>query len=161
MLGLVFRAGLKLLKPFKLEKLGRRLRMAGWAARLDGVGRDTLIYRYVVIHGPAHVTIGSGCSIAEFVHIWGQGRVVIGNDVLVASHVTITSVSHDRHASRYKDSLVFGQVTIEDNVWIGSGAVILPGVTLGTGCIVGAGAVVTKDVAPGAVVVGVPAMERP
>lgn len=89
--------------------------------------------------------------------MWGSGGITIGNDVLIAAHASITSVTHDKAAACYRDSTVYAPVVIGDNVWIGSGAVILPGVTLGSGCIVGAGAVVTRDVPPRTVVTGVPA----
>lgn len=135
------------------------LRHARWKARLGGYGAGTEIYPWVVIHNPENVRIGTGCSIAEFVHIWGGGGVTIGDYTLIASHVVITSLTHDKHATRYRDSLLRAPVVIENNVWIGAGAIILPGVLIGRGAIVGAGAVVTRDVPPGAVVFGVPARE--
>ena len=110
-----------------------------------------------MILNPALVSIREGCSIAEFVHIWGDGRVKIGEKVLVASHEFITSTAHDPEAKTFALTSVRKPVVIADNVWIGSGAVILPGVRLGTGCIVGAGAVVTVDVPANWIVVGVPA----
>lgn len=132
-------------------------RQALWKAKLAEMGPGTLIRPYVVIHGPNRVRLGARCSIAEFVHMWGSGGITLGNDVLVAAHATITSVTHDKAAVCYRDTTVCAPVVIGDNVWIGSGAVILPGVTLGSGCIVGAGAVVTRDVPPRTVVTGVPA----
>jgi len=89
--------------------------------------------------------------------MWGSGGTTIGNDMLIAAHPSITSVTHDKAAACYRETTVSAPVVIGDNVWIGSGAVILPGVTLGAGCIVGAGAVVTRDVPPRTVVTGVPA----
>jgi acetyltransferase-like isoleucine patch superfamily enzyme len=136
-------------------------RQAMWKARLARVGVQTDIHRFVVIHTPRCVSIGSNCAIAEFVHIWGGGGVSIGDDVLVASHVAITSLSHDsRSKDRYRETLVSAPVVIGDNSWIGAGAIILPGVTIGRSSIVGAGAVVTKSVPPFSVVLGVPARER-
>ncbi len=95
--------------------------------------------------------------IAEFVHIWGGGGVRIGDDVLVASHVAIASMTHKTDARVFAETVVNKPVVIEDNVWIGTGAIILPGVRLGTGCIIGAGAVVTKDVPANWIVAGIPA----
>ena len=88
----------------------------------------------------------------------------IGANVLVAAHTTINTVSHasERCDIPINDQPVLtGPVVIEDDVWIGLNAVILQGVTLGRGCIVGAGAVVTKDVPAGARVVGNPARLLP
>jgi maltose O-acetyltransferase len=111
----------------------------------------------VVIHTPERVSIGARCAIAEFVHMWGGGGITIGNDVMIASHAVITSLTHDTRAAVYRESLIRKPVVIEDNVWIGAGAVILPGVSIGSGSVVGAGSVVTRDVPAGTVVVGVPA----
>lgn len=133
------------------------MRRAYWSSRLASLGSDTRIGAYVVMHQPQNVRIGKNCSIAEFVHIWGGGGVTIGDSVLVASHVAITSMTHDTCADVFAETLIKRPVTIADNVWIGAGAKILPGVNLGTGSIVAAGAVVTKDVAPCTIVAGVPA----
>ena len=81
----------------------------------------------------------------------------IGNDVMIASHTVITSLTHDPDASIYRETLIKKKVTIKDNVWIGAGAIILPGITIGEGAIIGARSVVTKDVPPNVIVVGVPA----
>jgi acetyltransferase-like isoleucine patch superfamily enzyme len=86
--------------------------------------------------------------------------VTIGDDTLIASHVAITSLTHDPRADLYSASQQSRPIVIGRNVWIGTHAVILPGVTIGDGAIIGAGAVVTRDVAPRAVVVGVPAAPR-
>lgn len=140
--------------------LSAAVRYAWWKARLGHLGEATIIHPSVVIHGPDHVRIGSGCSIVEYVHMWGGGGITIGNDVLIASHAVITSLTHDPEAKLFRESNVRHPVVIGDNVWIGSGAIILPGVNVGAGSIIGAGAVVTRDVPAGAVVVGVPARER-
>ncbi len=110
-----------------------------------------------VIRGTEHIELGHRVSINAFVHIWGQGGLVIGDDTLIASHVAITTLTHDTAARPYNRSLVAKPIKIGRNVWIGSGAVILPGVTIGDNAIIGAGAVVTSAVAADAIVAGVPA----
>ncbi|WP_407702786.1 acyltransferase [Thiorhodovibrio litoralis] len=102
------------------------------------------------------VSIGANCSISDYVHIWGGGVVTIGNNVLIATHTVITSLTHDKSASCFRDTLIKQPVQIEDNVWICSGARILSGVTVGSGSIIGAASVVTKDVPPNSIVMGVP-----
>jgi acetyltransferase-like isoleucine patch superfamily enzyme len=83
--------------------------------------------------------------------------VAIGNDVLVASHVAITSVSHDSKAEKFSHRNCLSPVDIGSNVWIGSHAFINAGVVVGSNSIIAAGAIVLNDVPPGSVVGGIPA----
>jgi len=91
------------------------------------------------------------------VHIWGGGGVYVGDDSMIAAHTTITSVTHElRNGGLYRKTRLKKPVVIGKNVWIGSGAIILPGVTVGDNAVVGAGAVVTRNVDSNTVVAGVP-----
>jgi acetyltransferase-like isoleucine patch superfamily enzyme len=113
----------------------------------------------VIIYHAAQLRLGSRIDIGEFTHIRASGGVTIGNGVLIASHVVITSRAHPVELPRYgvtEDA----PVVIEDDAWIGAGAIVLPGVTIGRGAIVAAGAVVTRAVAAGTIVAGVPAALR-
>ena len=103
------------------------------------------------------VFIDDNVSINAFVHIWGQGGIRIGRNTMIASHVAITSVTHDADADAMWTTVVKKPVTIGQDVWIGSHAVILPGVTIGDRAVIAAGSVVRNDVAPNMVVGGVPA----
>jgi maltose O-acetyltransferase len=120
-------------------------------------GENTFIQFPVRIEGANHIDVGNNVSINAFVHIWGQGNVTIGDDCLIASHVSINSVTHDTNAKLYRNSIVEKEVVIGNNVWIGSHAIILPGIKIGNNAIIGAGALVNKNVPSGAVVAGVPA----
>jgi len=111
----------------------------------------------LVIEHPDKVSIGRGCSIAAFLHIWGGGGVVIGDRVLIASHVSIVSETHDHTKHPMTESVVRKPVAIGNDVWLGTHCTIMPGVTVGRGAVVGAGAVVTKDVEPFSINVGRPA----
>ena len=102
------------------------------------------------------IELGDDVSLAGFIHIWGGGGVKVGNRVMIGSHTAITSVTHDYSAETMYGSVVVNSVIIKDDVWIGSHAVILPGVTIGEGAVVGAGCIVTRDVPPRAIVTGVP-----
>lgn len=101
------------------------------------------------------VSFGSGCHIYE-----PRAGLTIGDNSMIGGGVLICGVNHGysdlgipmRHQPFEAAPIVIGQ-----DVWIGMGAIILPGVTIGDGSIVGAGAVVTSDVSPGTVVSGVPA----
>lgn len=139
--------------------VSRRLRNFIWRMRLGSVGQDTQFPSHLVIHSPKNVIIGSRVGICEFVHIWGGGGVRIGNDVNIAAHSVITSQTHDVNAPIYNRTLIMKPVIIEDNVWIGSGAIILPGVHIGIGAVIGAGSVVTKDVPAHTVSYGIPARQ--
>lgn len=106
------------------------------------------------------VTLGERSWLGPFCFVCGNGGVTIGRNVLVAGHSTINTVSHTttRCDIPVNDQPVLTDpVVIEDDVWIGLNAVILQGVTLGHGCIIGAGAVVTRSIPPWSIAVGVPA----
>lgn len=93
-------------------------------------------------------------------HILGMGGISIGENVLIGSRVSIVSANH---VFKDKDILIKDQGTIakgikiEEDVWLGTGVVVLDGVTIHKGAVIGAGAVVTKDIPQNAVAVGVPA----
>lgn len=104
------------------------------------------------------VCIGRHCHINE--HVFIQGAQ-IGDCVMIAPHAALLSARH-RYGRTDVPMILQGEEggivpVVENDVWIGRNSVIMPGVRIGTGCIVGAGAVVTKDVAPWSVVGGVPA----
>ena len=120
-------------------------------------GTGVFIQFPVRIEGMEYVSIGNNVSINAFVHMWGQGIINIGNDCLIASHVSITSLTHDTNATLYRNTVLEKEVNIGNNVWIGSHAIILPGVNIGDNSIIGAGALVNKDVPANVVVAGVPA----
>lgn len=120
-------------------------------------GPDVSIDLPTIIRGGEKLRLGARVSINAFVHIWAQGGLTIGDDTLIASHVAITTLTHEPSAKSFRETLVLKPIAIGANVWIGTHAVILPGVTIGDHAIIGAGAVVTRDVPPGTTVVGVPA----
>jgi acetyltransferase-like isoleucine patch superfamily enzyme len=95
-------------------------------------------------------------TINSMTHIFASGGVMIGSRTQISALCSITSVTHQQSRERRHD-LLFAPVTIGEDVWLGMGAIVLPGVRIGDGSIVGAGAVVTKDVPPLTVVLGVPA----
>ena len=112
-----------------------------------------------VVTDSAHLHIGSRSFVGRGVEIDCQEKISIGEHVLLAPGCFITDHNHDIAADRRIDQqrCVSAPVAIEDDVWIGANAVILPGVKIGQGAVVGAGAVVTSDVDSFTVVGGVPA----
>ena len=111
----------------------------------------------VFVSGHKQISLGKNVSINAFVHIWGQGGVTIGDDCLIASHVTITSLTHNPKSRKFGDESIGKAITIGANVWIGTHAMILPGVTIGNNVIIGAGSLVNKDLASNAAYAGTPA----
>jgi maltose O-acetyltransferase len=119
-------------------------------------GERVTIEHDVVINGAGDLSIGDDVTINSMTHIFATGGVSIGARSQISALCSITSVTHVAEVSR-RTELVYSPVSIGQDVWLGTGAIILPGVRVGDGAIVGAGAVVTKDVPPFAVVAGVPA----
>ena len=99
---------------------------------------------------PKNVFVNSCCCFQD------QGGIRIGDGALIGHQVVIATLNHDLDPEQ-RGSMKAAPVTIDKNVWIGSHATVLAGVTIGEGAVVAAGAVVTKDVAPRTVVGGVPA----
>ncbi|WP_051949139.1 acyltransferase [Methylosinus sp. PW1] len=95
--------------------------------------------------------VSGGCYIQAF------NGVEIGDDTIFSFGVGIVSSNHD--PSNLSNSMPDAPVKIGRNCWLGKNAVVLPGVELGDGCVVGAGAVVTRSFGPGAVLAGAPARE--
>jgi galactoside O-acetyltransferase len=110
----------------------------------------------VVIYDPERIEFGDQVDIGEFTHIRANGGIRIGNRVLIAANVTITTREHPVALPRWGIT-TDAPIVIEDDVWIGAGAIVLPGVTVGRGAVIAAGAVVTADVPPFTVAGGVPA----
>lgn len=128
-------------------------RAIGLGALLERAGRHTIIGPGVYIIKPELLRMGDDVSINHFTYVDASGRLEIGNHVRVGNHTTIVTGNHDmtRHAVRRSP------VTIQQSVWIGAGSRILAGVCIGSHAVVGAGAVVTRDVDAGDTVAGVPA----
>lgn len=106
-------------------------------------------------YNPAGITIGKDSIIGDRVTLDGRAPLKIGNHVDIATEVMVYNSQHDIQSSDFH--AVSGTVEIEDYVFIGPKAIILPGVKIGKGAVVAAGAVVTRDVAEFSIVGGVPA----
>lgn len=102
---------------------------------------------------------GHHCSVGRFASISCVGQITMGNYVIMGPNVMITTYNHGLERSKRIGAQVpkVKDVTIGNDVWIGGYVCILPGVTIGDGAIIAAGAVVNKDVEPYAIVGGVPA----
>ena len=138
-------------------EIGCALRNGLYGFRSDRTAR---VLSHVTVHCPQRLSIGPNTGIAAYCQLHAGGGLDIGSNVLIGPGVLIWSQSH-----RWESAceLIRGQgwkrerVTIEDDVWIGGGALILPGVCLRKGTVVAAGAVVTRSTEPNTLVGGVPA----
>lgn len=113
-----------------------------------------------VVGDPGHITVGNHVYVGPESYIWAKGGLTIGSNVIIGPRVTIHTVNHrylDANLLPYDAGSYALPVTIESNVWIGGHVMIAPGVRIGEGAVVAMGAVVTRDVPPGAVVGGNPA----
>jgi acetyltransferase-like isoleucine patch superfamily enzyme len=178
-----YRLILRMNGPAAIEN-GVRLRFAGnitlgKAAYLDHgtylhacpggieIGEETVVMHGAVLHvynfrdlPHSGIRVGARCLIGEYSVIRGQGGVTIGDRVYTSPFSQIIAVNHvfDDPNKPFIDQGITAQgIAIEDDVWIGSGAVITDGVRVGRGSVVAAGAVVTTDVPPHTVVGGIPA----
>jgi acetyltransferase-like isoleucine patch superfamily enzyme len=102
----------------------------------------------------ATIRIGNGTYLNRGVELVAAQEITIGRDCKIARDVIIMDT--DQHALP-NGEIVTRPVTIEDRVWIGARAIVLKGVTIGHDAVIGAGSVVTRDIPPGAIAVGVPA----
>ncbi|KKR32301.1 MAG: Acetyltransferase [Candidatus Gottesmanbacteria bacterium GW2011_GWC2_39_8] len=130
----------------------RRLfyRMAG-----IGIGKGSTVHMWCNFFFPGNIKIGEDTIIGDHAFLDGRAFLTIGNHVAIASHVLIYNSEHDLISEDFH--AILGEVVIGDYVFIGPRAVILPGVKIGKGAVVAAGAVVTSDVQEYTVVGGVPA----
>jgi len=133
----------------------------GWRAawfRIFGgkiAGGGISLGRKARLDFPWNITIGEASSIADGSLIRASCEIDIGRNVCISEGVKILTASHDISSPHF--NLVRRPVRVSDNVWIAMNAIILPGVTIGEGAVIAAGAVVTKSVAAWSVVGGNPA----
>lgn len=119
------------------------------------LGKGSRIHMGAKFFYPANIKIGEDTIIGNDVFLDGREKLTIGDHVDIASEVMVYNSEHDVNSEDFR--AVSAPVEIGDYVFIGPRAIILPGVKIGRGAIVAAGAVVTKDVADYAIVGGVPA----
>lgn len=127
------------------------------------VGKNTKLHPTVILRQAERITIGHNCLINHnnvFQAGKKVGRIVIGNYVHTGANVMFFAFNHESTRldvptilQNYDD----GDIIIEDDVWIGAGSIILPGVNIGKGSIIAAGSVVNKDVPPYSITGGIPA----
>jgi acetyltransferase-like isoleucine patch superfamily enzyme len=131
------------------------------------IGANTFVMHHAVLHvynfrGMPHsgIRIGADSLIGEFNVLRGQGGITIGDRVYFAPLVQVLAVDHvfdDPTRPFTEQGITAEGIVVEDDVWVGAGAILCDGIRVGAGAVVAAGAVVTNDVPPHTVVGGVPA----
>ena len=143
----------------KHSVIHRSARMDTPPYRKFSIGDYSVIESFACVNNAVgDVMIGDHTRIG--LHNTIIGPVKIGNHVNLAQGITVTALNHNFNDAEKRideQGVSTNPVTIEDDVWVGANAVILPGVTIGNHCVVAAGAVVTKEVPPHSLVAGVPA----
>ena len=170
-----------------------KLQLAWWLVLTKLIARRVRLFRFpIVIRGRRFIdfgnrlTTGRGCrfdcfnnldnktlffgnnvQINDYVHIVAMGRVTIGDNVLMASHVFISDNSHGSYKGDNNDTnplippaerdYAIAPVYIGKNTWLGEGVIVMPGVTIGDGCVIGAHSVVTQSLPNYTIAVGSPA----
>jgi len=127
-------------------------------AQLFGsIGKNVWLEPPVYMSYGTNTTLGDGVYVNFGLTVIDDYKVTIGNYVLFGPNVTIAVTNHPIHPDRRREGGMFAlPVVIEDDVWIGANAVIVPGVTIGKGSVIGAGSVVTKDIPSNVIAVGNP-----
>jgi len=127
--------------------------------RISGIsiGTGSTIHMGAVFYDPKNIKIGKDSIIGEGAVLDGRDKLIIGDHVDIASEVMIYNAEHDVQNADFH--AIRAPVIIEDYVFIGPRAIILPGVKIKKGAVIGAGAVVTKDVEEFTIAGGVPAKE--
>ncbi|APR30241.1 MULTISPECIES: galactoside O-acetyltransferase [Citrobacter] len=139
-------------RPSEVEKRERLIR-----EMFATVGENAWIEPPIYFSYGSNIHIGKNFYANFNFTIVDDYTVTIGDNVLIAPNVTITVTGHPVHHELRKSGEMFSfPVTLGNNVWIGSNVVINPGITIGDNSVIGAGSVVTKNIPPDVVAVGVP-----
>lgn len=119
------------------------------------IGKGSRIHMGARFFYPANIKVGTGTIIGDNAFLDGRDKLTIGDHVDIASFVMIYNSEHDINSEDFQ--AISQPVTIGDYAFVGPRAIILPGVKIGKGAIIAAGAVVTKDISDFAIAGGVPA----
>lgn len=131
------------------------------ADHLKAVGPDAVIRPPFHCDYGYNITLGAGAFLNFNCVILDVVEVIIGDGAQIGPGVQILTADHHRDPAERASGLEFGRpISIGSNVWIGAGAIILPGVSIGDNAVIGAGSVVTRDVPAGTTAVGNPARAR-
>lgn len=143
----------------ELRPGSHRLRRCFWEAVFGGLEPGVQLAEGTKVVGPNGIQIGEGTRITSDIVLDGRGGLSFGRNALVGFQSTILTYSHRFSGTEpiLHQGMESAPVSIGDGVWLGTRVIVVPGVTIGDHAIVGAGAVVTRDVPQGAIAAGNPA----
>ena len=118
------------------------------------IGENSIVYNKLTVVRPKNVKIGKNVTVMNGALMMSAGGITLEDNVLIAANVQLISNNHDPY-DRYV--ITCKPILIKEGAWVGAGATILPGVTVGKHAIIGANSVVSKDIPDYAVAVGCPA----
>lgn len=151
------RVAKELVYDFNHSRPSEQEKRAEIAKKLFGhIEEDVFIQQPLTLARGTLVSIGARTYINSNLTLIDDYKITIGKDCLIAPNVTISTTGHPADPEVRKMGMYSFPVTIGDNVWIGVGAIILPGVTIGDNSIIGAGSVVTKDIPANVIAFGSP-----
>lgn len=146
--------------PFGLvSKVYGSLRLAYLKLQFKEFGEGSALSNDVDVTWPGNIYIGENVSIGKNSYLWAssKGLITIGDGCAIAAGVKLVTPTHDYNVLPVSTVGVNKSIVVGKDVWIGTAAIVLPGVTIHDGAVVAAGAVVSEDVPPDCVVGGVPA----
>lgn len=143
------------------DSLSNRIKRRLMIWRGASIGANPKIWRDVWVDDYRKLKIGANVSIGKSAMLQCIGGITVGDNVMIAHGSQLISAGH--HIPEPDEPMRFSgldiaPIILEDDVWIGAGAIVLPGIIVGKGAVVAAGAVVTKDVEPYTIVAGIPAL---
>jgi acetyltransferase-like isoleucine patch superfamily enzyme len=147
---------------YRVKRLGKipsqkyRIFILKHIFRMD-ISAKVVIYSWDTIRAPWNISVGEGTIIGNDAYLDGRNYLKIGRNVNISGRATIHTEQHDINDSYFRSLQSGGMVTIEDRAWVSSNTIILPGVKVGEGAVLAAGAVMTKDAEPFSIYVGIPA----
>ncbi len=125
------------------------------------IGENSRVYRFSCLKAQSgSIVLGKNCTLQPGCFLGGAGGIEIGDNVRIAPGVKMFSYDHNfsnREIPIYEQGIVLGKIIVENNVWIGSDAILTKGVKIGEGSVVAAGSVITRDVPRYTIVAGTPA----
>ena len=143
---------------FKINQWLQRKSVDYYMSKMK-IGHRVAIKRGLKVSKPRNVTIGNDVRINVDVIIQAHAPIIINEFTMIAARYIIVTANHDISKSGIEafDTIKTAPVIIGKNCWLGTGVIVLPGVTIGDDCVIGAGSVVTHDLPQGMICVGSPA----